>query len=47
LPFRTEPRPHQYPTAGKEQIDLLFENAVIAENNKTFALSHGYNDPKK
>lgn len=30
-----------------EQIDLLYKNALIAENNKTFALSHGYTDPNE
>jgi len=43
--FELEHAPVDTQLPVETQIDLLYEHAVITENNKTFATSHGYNDP--
>lgn len=43
--FELEHAPIDTQLPVETQIDLLYEHAVITENNKTFANSHGYSDP--
>lgn len=45
--FELEHSPVDTSLPVETQIDLLYENAVITENNKTFATSHGYIDPSE